>query len=395
MDLIHKLKAKGDKLKAAFKDVADHHQQQDAPPYLPPPVYNAVKALAPMGSPGGGHFTHPGTLMGPGELNLLRQRAARAVEVDQVWLAALQSLLADTPVSYTPHALTDVLVEWDNGPKRGHDELVEKDGKMVYMQTCAWLVTNDDRYARNAAGIINSWARQNRSFAGKNAPLEAGWGVDSMARSVELLKCTWPGWNAELEGRFLSWVNRLIMPQLNNEMLERLPLANWQTTVAECKAQLAILTGNKALWEDALRWWHRVFDAYVKPCGECGETSRDLYHSQFGMGGLIQLAEIAWHQGVNLYSSHNSRLVNMMEFHAYITNGGKPKECCYPLKGIGFLPCGWEVGYNHYVNRMGLQLPETAKLLAAHRPEKYVFHWGLGTLTHYKSGELLRRPLPS
>jgi hypothetical protein len=31
----------------------------------------------------------------------------------------------------------------------------------------------------------------------------------------------------------------------------------------------------------------------------------------------------------------------LQEFHAYITNGGKPKECCYQLKGIGFLPCGW------------------------------------------------------
>jgi len=57
-------------------------------------------------------------------------------------------------------------------------------------------------------------------------------------------------------------------------------------------------------------------------------------------------------------------------------------------------PCR-EVGYNHYVNRMGLQLPETSKMLAAHRPEKHVFHWGLGTLTHYRAGELLRNPRPS
>lgn len=24
-------------------------------------------------------------------------------------------------------------------------------------------------------------------------------------------------------------------------------------------------------------------DAYLKACGECGETSRDLFHSQFGL----------------------------------------------------------------------------------------------------------------
>lgn len=31
-----------------------------------------------------------------------------------------------------------------------------------------------------------------------------------------------------------------------------------QTTVAECKAQLAILTGRRRLWDEALAWWHKV-----------------------------------------------------------------------------------------------------------------------------------------
>lgn len=85
-----------------------------------------------------------------------------------------------------------------------------------------------------------------------------------------------------------------------------------QSTIAECKAQLAILTGNRQLWDDALAWWHKVLDAYIKPCGECGETQRDLFHSQFGLGGLIQLAEIAWQQGVDLYSYKNSKLFTAM-----------------------------------------------------------------------------------
>lgn len=61
----------------------------------------------------------------------------------------------------------------------------------------------------------------------------AGWGIASFARSAELLKHTWPGWSSSgVEGRFMSWVHKLIMPQLQHEMLNRLPLANWQTTVA-------------------------------------------------------------------------------------------------------------------------------------------------------------------
>lgn len=113
----------------------------------------------------------------------------------------------------------------------------------------------------------------------------------------------------------------------------------------EAKGALAILTGNRALWEDACALWLQVAEgrkdhiaaessilnlselivrwlcccvrtklhtllcclpapppcaptypthtpAYLHTCGECGETSRDLYHSQFGLGGIIQLAEM-------------------------------------------------------------------------------------------------------
>lgn len=55
-----------------------------------------------------------------------------------------------------------------------------------------------------------------------------------------------------------------------------------------------------------------------------------------------------------------------------------------------------EVGYNHYKGRMGWEMPNTAAMLAKHRPEDYVFHWGLGTLTHYKTAELLyKKPVTS
>jgi hypothetical protein len=103
---------------------------------------------------------------------------------------------------------------------------------------------------------------------------EAGWGVDSMARSAELLKCTWPGWNAELEGRFLSWVNRLIMPQLNHEMLERLPLANWQTTVAGTCAFLLGVPPDTYLLHGSQRRQHGALKAL--DTSQCTEVDQRL-----------------------------------------------------------------------------------------------------------------------
>jgi len=58
----------------------------------------------------------------------------------------------------------------------------------------------------------------------------------------------------------------------------------------------------------------------------------------------LQMAEMAWHQGVDLWSFADRRLMRALEFHAAINNpdSPNPKECCYELKGIGFQPV-WEV----------------------------------------------------
>jgi len=131
---------------------------------------------------------------------------------------------------------------------------------------------------------------------------------------------------------------------------------NWHSTIAELKAQLAVMRGDKALWQAALKQAQEVMDfcrwlwvavggsvrrgglgqgfvewaapaavltrfqgeaaphahgiveersyptasqpqcaracllvADLHKTGECHETSRDLYHSQFGLGSLLQV----------------------------------------------------------------------------------------------------------
>jgi hypothetical protein len=57
--------------------------------------------------------------MGPAELSLLQQRLAGTVPAPPPFAAAVASLKADTPAQYTPHALKDVWVGWNNEPKTG------------------------------------------------------------------------------------------------------------------------------------------------------------------------------------------------------------------------------------------------------------------------------------
>lgn len=106
---------------AVLQNTAPQQQQQPVP--LPPPPHYIIQCLChhvtPIPGPSFGGFMHPGTLMGPGELNLLRQRVAGSVPMPPPFQAALASLKANTPAQYTPHALRDVLVEWYDGPKIG------------------------------------------------------------------------------------------------------------------------------------------------------------------------------------------------------------------------------------------------------------------------------------
>jgi hypothetical protein len=108
-----------------------------------------------------------------------------------------------------------------------------------------WLISSNPRYADNACAIIRAWATTCTVFKGNNAPLEGGWGTDSLSRSAELLKHTYSGWTPQLEQQYVGWVRACVMPQLHKEGLwVHLPLANWQTTIGEAKAQFAILTGD-------------------------------------------------------------------------------------------------------------------------------------------------------
>lgn len=359
-----------------------------------------------------GKLKHPGTLFSVDDLKRIRRLRGSS---DPNHKRALKLLFDTTPVDYKPQPVADFYVEWEKteAMKAQHRQLVEKDGVQSYQQTIAFLVTCDKRYASNVKAILNAWATQNRGFRGRNAPLEGAWAVASMARAAELLKHTDRDWDPEIEKRFLAWVATRIEPEMNKMVWWHYSTwnNNWHTTIAEAKLQLAILRDDDKGFLDMLRYYERIVDGvvafekrtkrnesdrYLTPSGQTTETCRDIAHAQFGIGSLIQIPEMAWHQGVDVYSKKQGILVKMLEYHAPLVRGepvyegtvdidlrsvtyGKPCVMAW----VGFQPT-WEIGYNHFVRRKGLSLPESAKTLARFRPERYVFHWGLGTLTHYQ-----------
>jgi hypothetical protein len=110
------------------------------------------------------------------------------------------------------------------------------------------------------------------------------------------------------------------------------------------------------------QWKHP--GAYI--AGYTPETGgRDLGHTEGAFQQATYVAEIAWHQGLDLYSVIAPRLAVFMETMAAIRLGEPISPAAYGGTldpGNGITPT-YEIAYNHLHNVMGIELPKTRQLI--------------------------------
>jgi len=327
-------------------------------------------------------LVHPGGVIDPTSLTALRKLSSTPNDPRVVNLKTI------TPIGYKPLAIANVNV-LPYGAGNGHKEFVG-DGEMAYKSAVAYQVTTNEAYATQVVTILDAWASKCVSFQGSNAPLEAAWGTAAMARAAELLKYTWPGWNyCGVEKRYLAWVDKFILKHLVT------PLGwddrnNWGLSICEARLILSILREGTVTptydWSKEFLWcqyqYQRIHSGYVMDTGQTGEWVRDGYHTAFGLGSLIQIPEILWHHGIDLYSFRNSLMCKATEFFGCSLLGERPPGAVGNTKDIWFVSGGWYIAHKHYCGRKGLPMPKTKAVLAKNRHDGFTFHWGLGSLTH-------------
>ena len=125
-----------------------------------------------------------------------------------------------------------------------------------------------------------------------------------------------------------------------------------------------------------------------------GESCRDINHMAMGLGAMINGAETARLQGVDLYGEEQDRIVAALELnsgyvHDAVAGGQNPPAnwvCPYPVNTTnGAWKVTWEIGYNHYANRLGIAMPHARQLLLdVVRPSAWRSsgHLDYETLTH-------------
>ena len=161
---------------------------------------------------------------------------------------------------------------------------------------------------------------------------------------------------------------------------------NWDASMIQTMMAMGIVLDDRAMFMRGAEYLvsgvgNGNVSHYFKPSGQCQESGRDQAHTQMGLEYLVNACEIGWKQGLDLYGAHDNRLAKGFEYTAqynlgeevpfepYVSYQGRYKHDKISGKARGRLRPMYEKAYNHYHNRMGLEMPWCAKAIGETRPE--------------------------
>ena len=334
-------------------------------------------------------FHHPGVLVDPAELDLVRGKVTTGT---QPWSSAFGRLHSAASLTHVPHPRADVDCGSGSVPNLGcTDE--RGDALAAYGDALMWYLTKDARYAAASIKVMDAWSATIRTHTNSNAPLQTGWAGVGWSRAAELIKWTtaWP--NAD---RFATMLRTVYLPVLAQGSSAN---GNWELIMTDALMGIAVFLDDHASFDRAVALWRGRVPAYIylksdgalplsPPAhprkgaslikywfgqktfvdGLAQETCRDFGHTAMGFNAAFHTAETARIQGIDLWDEQKTRLAAGLEFHATFELGAPvPSWLCggHISRGTGGY---WELGYNTLHTRLGLNLPNTAKLLANRRP---------------------------
>jgi hypothetical protein len=287
---------------------------------------------------------------------------------------------------------------------RGGDaEEMKDDAAAAYTHALLWYLSGEEAHARKAAEILNSWSELLEEITSEDRQKElvAGWAGSVFPLAGEILRSGDSGWGVEEQKRFAAMLQRVFVPLLmgGNASFN----GNWELTMANGLVAIGVFCEDTEAFNRGVWLWRKRVPAFVylrkdgatpvRPVdvqgvvpeglreeegirrywfGPAGyfdgltqETLRDFgHHTQSGLASAINVAEIAFQQGLDLYAEEQKRLVAAMEWQAARMVGRPAPAELFPK---GYAPAGplptWEVGFNHFHNRRGIAMPNTAELI--------------------------------
>ncbi len=354
-------------------------------------------------------FVHPGVLVNRAQLEEMKKRVAAGAEPQK---SAFELLKASPlgALDYTPHPRETVECGSFSKPDLGCKS-EEADSEAAYAQALLWSITGNAAYAENAVKIMNAWSSTlTGGHTNAHGPVQASWTGDVFPRAAEIIRYTYKGWADADIARFQNMLTTQFLPSLIHGTCEN---GNKELTMSEALINIGVFNDNRAAFEHGLKMWRGRAPAYIylktdgakpiEPPG-CGvalwgnkgltpelvdgllqETARDSGHANLALSGMVDAAETARQQGVDLYAEQGKRIMAALEFQAqYLPPNSAPAP-----EHLEFnVHPTWEIAYNHLHDRLGNNLPKMSAVLPTIRPTGVNHHMNWETLTHAGMGSL-------
>jgi len=260
-----------------------------------------------------------------------------------------------------------------------------EDFSAAYLQMILYNLTKDTTYSNNALKILNVYGHNVKLYNNTNAPLQAAWDASKYSRAADLAAHL-PGvnWGSTDQQAFKNMFVTVVLPLIYNGSGAN---GNWELSMIEAMMGMSVFLENATLFDHAVEFWKERTPAYfynfaqdgsqpvktprgtpgwygqtvfnASTSGHCQETCRDEGHTQFGQAGMIDAAETAYIQGVDLYTPYEDRIITAVEYNNHWDlTPPPPSYICNGTLNTGFCPTH-EIVYNAYVNRLGKSLPYT------------------------------------
>lgn len=339
-----------------------------------------ITALMLTGNILGAGFVHPGISHSASELAFIKTKLKAQ---EQPWQQAWENLCRErtSSLEFQPKP-TAHIVRGSYGRGSVGDRDLSNSASAAYSHALQWVVTGDRAHAAKTIEILNAWSPVLRGFEGNDAKLLAGWTGHKLCKAAEIIRYTDAHWSQQDIDQFKSMLLTVYTPLI----IDFFPQANgnWDAAMINTMLCIAVFCDDQALFDRAVERFLRGtgnggITRYIYPSGQCDESIRDQAHTQMGLGELAQACQVAWRQGVDLYSAADNRLALGFEYTArYMLGEEVPVYGMISSKARGRFRAIYEGVYQHYRRVKGLEMPYTRRALEKTRARS----WDALTVAH-------------
>lgn len=376
-------------------------------------------------------FVHPGVLLSKAQLDAIKAKMYNTSGVVtapwSVDWSRIPTKAGDTgripgayPYTPVPHATIDC-----TSSSRTACADMDDDAVAAYTQALLYYYsTTSDRakYAGNAIDILNAYSSTVTAISGNQSRLETGWAAANFAAAAEIVRYTYTpavGQSTLNIAALTNLFNNIFVPNITTG--DPTSNGNWELAMAQSLMGMGVFTENRTVFDQGVSLWRARVPAYIyltsdgnqpvyppggkynsaallkcfwvgagTPTTSCTvpagftyvngmvqESCRDMSHVTLGLNMMMQGAETAYIQGVDLFNEQKTRIIAGYEFTSKYnqqaintlnsggTAGTVDSNVCggtFQTGGVSW-KLGWEIGYNHYAELLGLSMPYTKQYL--------------------------------